>query len=851
MSARWILLLSIMLGNVGSGLTAEPNFKTGTVPKAKEAFAENAALKEQGFKEAYYNAKQQHLRDHYLEVPIGPLPKARRQEAAPLPPPETPQPRLDEEAGLGVSIVQNRPLNDTETNNATSTVGEPSLAVRGQEILFTGNWFASFSKNGGQSFQYRNPDTTFPSIPSRPFCCDQVALYVPSHDLMVWFLQYSKNSTGNTVRVAVAHGVDIAAERWRYYDFTPQGVGNWTGEWFDYPDLGVSDGSLFITTNCFNMSSQFQRSVALRLSLDQLKNYAALDYQYFDRSDVGSLRLAQGQGNTMYIGSHLNLGALRVFAWTDGNNNYQNKDFTIQSWVRGGATSPGPDGRDWLGYVDGRITAAWNSGNRQGFGWTSAQGGSFSKPHVRVAIINWAAGTVVSQPHVWNGSIAFAYPAAGVNAANRVGVTMCYNSSSLAPSHAVGVLNTDNSWALAGTVNGSNGPITNRWGDYLTVRANGQNRNRFACVGFTLSGGPNQGNIVQRLVQFDMTVMPSPQPESAPMPPTIPPQLMPSQGETQLSMSDSQRAAQLKRIVQAAVAKEKGTKFSKSGKQPQSVAMELMSSNAAPDDGQSNKAVVRVGKPKDVKLYAEQSNLPPAYRFFYPTPESVCWPDDRLQVLETSQSPWNGNCQLIITFQDDSQAIGTGWFAGPRTVITAGHCVHEGEGGNFFKSVEVIPGMNGMVRPFGSITSTNLRASEGWKTSGLPSADYGAILLDNPFPAANGMTPGLFPSIVASDETLNGMNLMISGYPADKPFGTQWRDAGVVQTVLPTRLAYSIDTFGGHSGSVVTGTVNGQIVAVGIHNYGGCPNRCTRITSSVKADLDQWTAESNAENKQN
>jgi glutamyl endopeptidase len=158
--------------------------------------------------------------------------------------------------------------------------------------------------------------------------------------------------------------------------------------------------------------------------------------------------------------------------------------------------------------------------------------------------------------------------------------------------------------------------------------------------------------------------------------------------------------------------------------------------------------------------------------------------------------------------------------------------------------VEVIPGMNGPTRPFGSMHSTNFRASETWKTDGTVAADYGAILMPGQFRTADGRAPGKLPISVLSDGETSGRTLTISGYPADKLLGTQWQDSGLVQSILPARLAYSIDTFGGHSGSPVVTTFNGQLLTLGIHNYGGCPNRCTRITSAVKADLDQWLAES-------
>src|SRR5688500_1128730 len=183
---------------------------------------------------------------------------------------------------------------------------------------------------------------------------------------MAWFLQQRKDRSGRSVLFKEKTAYEIRDERWRYYDFTPQQVGNWTGEWFDYPDISASNQFLFITTNSFNMSNQFRRAVTLRLPLNQLQNYAALNYLFFDVTNVGSLRPVQGARDVMHIGTHLNTGTLRVFVWPDAGGNIQFKDFAVDAWVRGGASCPGPDGNDWLGFVDGRITAAWASGARQG-----------------------------------------------------------------------------------------------------------------------------------------------------------------------------------------------------------------------------------------------------------------------------------------------------------------------------------------------------------------------------------------------------------------------------------------------------------------------------------------------------
>lgn len=241
--------------------------------------------------------------------------------------------------------------------------------------------------------------------------------------------------------------------------------------------------------------------------------------------------------------------------------------------------------------------------------------------------------------------------------------------------------------------------------------------------------------------------------------------------------------------------------------------------------------------------YDTLSRLPPIESFFFGIPETVCLPDDRSQVSDTTQAPWSANCELIITMPKGT-AVGTGWLAGPKLVITAGHCVHEGAGGQFFPSVEVIPGMNGPQRPFGSKISSKLRASTEWQTNGTWVQDYGAIILDTPFLTSNGRSPAIHTVAVLTDEELARSELYLSGYPADKPFGSQWTDSDPVSAVRVDQLTYMLDTYGGHSGSAVL--LNSAPVVVGIHNYGGCPNKCTRITSKVKQDIDRWIAESSA-----
>jgi hypothetical protein len=66
-----------------------------------------------------------------------------------------------------ISVLANTPLDDTATDDSTSTVGEPSVAVAGQGIFVTGNWYASRSTDAGGTWTHVDPFTTLPSAGRR------------------------------------------------------------------------------------------------------------------------------------------------------------------------------------------------------------------------------------------------------------------------------------------------------------------------------------------------------------------------------------------------------------------------------------------------------------------------------------------------------------------------------------------------------------------------------------------------------------------------------------------------------------------------------------------------------------
>ena len=420
-------------------------------------------------------------------------------------------------------------MDDTFTNNSTSSTNEPSLGMGCGDVLYVGNWYASLSTDYGQTYSFIDPATFFPSANAGFLRCDQVAYYEPTRGLMFWYLQYRADAAGNSIRLAVTDDpANIATNVWTY-TMTPQDFGYDTGVWFDFPDLAVSNNYLYITTNFGNVSG----AIVIRLDLDDLATASPVLGENFT-SDLPNLRATAGAAGTMYVGTQVDTDTLRIYSWPEGSPSPTSVERDVNEYYTG-SSAPSPDGTDWVARDFNDILAAWTANGFVGFMWGSAQGGTYTWPNVRWARFSTSGLGLVDQSIVWNADYAWAYPAVHTNDNQDIGGMLALGGGGTSvpwPSAAAWVSDDVNGDVLTPLENyvvsqGDDGPDSNRWGDYYTSRRQDPYGDTWVGAAHVLRGGGGGGAAEPHFVWFGRESDQPSGPQS-PAPATISPSAAPS-----------------------------------------------------------------------------------------------------------------------------------------------------------------------------------------------------------------------------------------------------------------------------------------------------------------------------------
>jgi hypothetical protein len=404
-----------------------------------------------------------------------------------------------------ISLIRNLALDDPATSGRTSTVAEPSVAAADGQIFATGNWFASRSLDDGATWAHVDPFSALPRA-AGGFCCDQVVLHDHRRGLWIWILQYSAEHGANVFRLAATHDADFGHGGWYWWDIAPTTLtSEWTGVWFDYPDAALTANSLAVTFNVFNENDEWQRAVVMRFPLSTIDTRGSLGFNWWSTTENGSLRLTQGAEETIYWGSHNSGRELRLFAWPDGQGTVTWWNVAVGEWSSA-ISSIAPNGVDWLERTDQRITAAAVGNGLVTFMWSA--GSRANRPHAycRAVRIREVTKQVVDEPDVFSNTRAWACPAAATNKDGVIGFTAFYGGVDRPPGHVVGARDeAAGTWIVAYSKLGSHSPNPGKWGDYLSCRCHQPDDGAWVASGFTLEGGEDRGNILPRVVRFELT----------------------------------------------------------------------------------------------------------------------------------------------------------------------------------------------------------------------------------------------------------------------------------------------------------------------------------------------------------
>ena len=426
----------------------------------------------------------------FREVPQGPF-KGLLRESPSFGPGQADDPNSGVDFGPWTS--------DPTVAPASVNAADISGADAGHVVMLTGNRYADYSTDSGQTFTTIDPTTVFPDTLAGGLCCDQVVQYVPSINRFVWLMQYRSTASGdNAYRLAAASPQDIIdsnCTRWTYWDFTSATFGFGT-DWMDYPSLGVGDNSLYMS---FDVIDTVADSVAdnglvvARLPLDAIQASATLNFWYTNASD-GSVawggNASQNTGDEVFWAGHVDNSTLRVFSWREDSTTYFWRSVDVANWPNGTRTSLGPNGNNWFAKVfpNNAVIGATRQNDLIWLAWMASAGDggnggfNFPHPHVQVAKVRIGTYELVEQMTIWNPDFAFGYPCFATNSEGEVGVALGWGGGgSLHANSAVGFMGDYVVWYR----NGSTWTHT-RWGDYVAVRRSAPDGRVFAGFGYVI-----------------------------------------------------------------------------------------------------------------------------------------------------------------------------------------------------------------------------------------------------------------------------------------------------------------------------------------------------------------------------
>ncbi|MEK7405372.1 MAG: hypothetical protein AAB225_09710, partial [Acidobacteriota bacterium] len=295
----------------------------------------------------------------------------------------------------------------------------------------------------------------------------------------------------------------------------------------DYPHLGLSNKFLYLTTNNIVSGTTWGGAQVRRFNLDQMVDCLTTSFTTYTYTGVVGQRVfvpVEGAKDVMYWGSMETGTSFRLFKWAESAaaplqylrtvaaSTFANPD------CRGGTNN-----RDWIerttawmitGFrMRGAVGYGSSGAGRISFYWNVGPDASHLQGHVHSVVISETSLGVLAQPHIWNATACFGYPAVASNERGDLGLSIGYGGKAgggtTVPA-VQGYVGIDDDYTpgvgFFGTVyltaSGNRNPADKRFGDYFTVRPYSPCDLAFVATNYALLNGTTTAYVNARYVEF-------------------------------------------------------------------------------------------------------------------------------------------------------------------------------------------------------------------------------------------------------------------------------------------------------------------------------------------------------------
>lgn len=222
-----------------------------------------------------------------------------------------------------------------------------------------------------------------------------------------------------------------------------------------------------------------------------------------------------------------------------------------------------------------------------------------------------------------------------------------------------------------------------------------------------------------------------------------------------------------------------------------------------------------------------------------------CGTDDREQVADTRDHPWNTVAMLVTRFGDQAYR-GTAFLVAPHVLLTSAHNIYHCEEGRRADAMRVAPAQYReregapLVQPYDDRDTVRFAVNESYCEDQQPrlTDDYAAIFIDEPFGGIATYVPLEFDSMPEEVE--------VAGYPVEVQGARMFsmtRGEGSVLSLTDTLLTFDVDVSPGNSGSPVWASRAGseQRRVIGIAGFSAPDyNGGQRLVSENQALIERW-----------